>query len=346
MPPQHELPTLPPLLKQKLTKTGYTRGASFSEIYQNRVTRNNTVLIPWKNWDQCKKPDDGTDSYENDFIVLIEPSWYFENPDADGQLNHEGIELGVNALLLFRKREDWNQYHPPANVLPNGMPFKVATSRTNPLGGVYFSRVHAIVSEGGAEIFHGFKTNRLRGAGIRVYEYASMQTIRDARLQLETLFWMCHDSQNAMRTAGMSQIQIEERSIAIRDRCEAVALLDLGRLRTLRLIDEEDKLACPLCLRRISAGEFLKRSEQAEGRETYDLTTTAISLFHIQELRVGKFQHKPYNLGWGHHFCNVVVTDRGIVPTLGWMREVLENQERMASVLGAPLESVEQAVDR
>lgn len=42
------LPKLPPLVEQKLTKTGYTRGATMKEIYQNRVTRNNPVLIPWE----------------------------------------------------------------------------------------------------------------------------------------------------------------------------------------------------------------------------------------------------------------------------------------------------------
>ncbi|MBD5308340.1 MAG: restriction endonuclease, partial [Bacteroides sp.] len=35
------------------------------------------------------------------------------------------------------------------------------------------------------------------------------------------------------------------------------------------------------------------------------------------------FNHRPYNLGWGHHHCNVVVKDSGIEPTLDWMRRVL-----------------------
>jgi len=51
-------------------------------------------------------------------------------------------------------------------------------------------------------------------------------------------------------------------------------------------------------------------------------------------------QHKPYNLGWGHHFCNVVARDAGIMETLDWMKGVLENQ--VAGNLDA--ESVEKAV--
>jgi hypothetical protein len=344
--PQARLPNLPSLVEQKLTKTGYTRGASFSEIYQNRVTRNNTVLIKWESWDQCKRPDDGTDSYENGFIVLVDPSWYFETPGADQQLSDEGIVLGKNALLLFSKRSDWNQYRPTADVLPNGIAFVEASSRTDPLGGVYLARVHATVSESGAEIFQGFNTRSLRGAGIRVYEYASATTIKQARLQLEALFWMCHDSQPSMIGAGMSEVVVETRRTAILDRATAAGLLDLERLLSLRILNDRHELTCPLCLRRMSAKDFLRRFEQAEGRETYDLTTTEVSLFHIQELRMGKFQHKPYNLGWGHHFCNVVVRDKGIVPTLAWMQEVLDNQVRTAASLGQSLDSVEEAVDR
>ena len=65
------------------------------------------------------------------------------------------------------------------------------------------------------------------------------------------------------------------------------------------------------------------RIQQAEGRNVPDLTVTEVSLFHIRELRTGEFNHKPYNLGWGHHHCNVVVKDSGIDATLEWMREVI-----------------------
>lgn len=64
--------------------------------------------------------------------------------------------------------------------------------------------------------------------------------------------------------------------------------------------------------------------EQAVGREVLDLTITQINLFHIEELRMGLFNHRPYNVGWGHHHCNVVVKDVGIRETLDWMRVVLQ----------------------
>lgn len=42
-----KLPKLPQLLDRKIYKTGQTRGADDDVIYQNRVARNSTVLIPY-----------------------------------------------------------------------------------------------------------------------------------------------------------------------------------------------------------------------------------------------------------------------------------------------------------
>lgn len=319
--PSTRLPKLPALVEQKLTKTGYTRGATTKEIFQNRVTRNNPVLIDLEYWEQCREPDDGTQDYENGFIVLVEPSWYFGTSDAAEQLASRGLSLGVNALLLYRRRSDWVTYGPPS-----GREMQAATSRLAPLGGTYFARVHATVSSDGNMIIEGFNTTALRGAGIRVYEYASKQTINHAKLQLEALLWMCEGSVASMVEAGMSLEDATVRRERQLERAAAQSLLDERRLRELRMIDAVGHTVCPLCFERINAGLFLKRSEQAVGRETYDLTTTEVSLFHIEELRVGRLQHKPYNLGWGHHFCNVVVKDAGIAPTLTWMERVLANQ--------------------
>jgi hypothetical protein len=337
---------LPALVEQKLTKTGYTRGASLKEIFQNRVTRNNTVLIDLAYWEACRTPDDGSANYENGFIVLVEPSWYFETVNADVQLAAEGLELGMNALLLFRKRADWMKYAPAGGSLPNGRPFEVATARRAPLGGTYFTRIHATVAAtDGRQLVRGFNDTALRGAGIRVYEYASTATIAAAKLQLEALLWLCHDADDAMKAAGMSDQDVKARKAHQLKTAEDSGLLDYDRLVTLRMVDQFNQTICPLCKERLSAADFFKRGAQAEGREVYDLTATEISLFHIQELRVGKLQHKVYNLGWGHHFCNVVVKDAGIIPTLQWMRGVLINQGEGSLDLSAQAESVEGAVE-
>jgi|688.fasta_scaffold42622_3 hypothetical protein len=337
------LPRLPDLMEQKLTKTGYTRGATTKEIFQNRVTRNNTVIIDHEYWEACRTPDDGTAEYENGFLVVVQPHWYFTTADVDELLASEGLELGRNALLLFRRRSDWDAFVPASGVLPSGKPFTVATSRTDPLGGTYFARVHGTVSASGDQVVTGFNSSGQRGAGIRVYEYASSSTIRRTRLQLEALVWLCHDSVEAMVQGGMDHEAAEVRRASQLASAEAENLLDLTRLEQTRLVNEEHVTICPLCKVRISAADFMRRGSQAAGREVYDLTITELSLFHVEELRVGRLQHKPYNLGWGHHFCNVVVKDAGIVPTLRWMREVLDHQG--SEDLSEEEESIEEAVE-
>ncbi|AEB42265.1 BstXI family restriction endonuclease [Micromonospora maris] len=337
------LPRLPALAEQKLTKTGYTRGATQREIYQNRVTRNNPVLIARELWPLCRKPDDGSEAYENGFIVLVEPSWYFVVEEPDKLLAAEGLELGVNALLLYQRRVDWANYAPANGLLPNGKPFRPGVSRRNPLGGVFLARIHATVSSDGMQVVEGYKSTAQRGAGIRVYEYASSDTIQKARLQLEALMWLCRDSAEQLVAAGMPLADVRKRKSEQLARAQEQKLLDLARLRALRIINDDDCATCPLCLAEISAGDFFKRSQQAEGRSTYDLTTTEVSLFHIQELRVGKLQHKTYNLGWGHHHCNTVAKDAGIMPTLQWMKSVMDRQPNVALADEARL--VEEAVE-
>lgn len=337
------LPRLPKLAEQKLAKTGYTRGATQREIYQNRVTRSNTVLIARELWPLCKKPDDGSEKYENGFIVLVEPSWYFEVEKPDELLAVEGLELGVNALLLYQRRADWTNYVPANGFLPNGKRFTPGTSRRNPLGGVFIARIHGTVSSDRMQVMEGYKSTARRGAGIRVYEYASSDTIQKARLQMEAVMWLCRDSVEQLTAEGMSLADARERKKKQLARAQEQKLLDLGRLRALRIINNDDCTTCPLCLAEISAGDFFKRAQQAEGRATYDLTTTEVSLFHIQELRVGKLQHKTYNLGWGHHHCNVVTKDAGIMPTLQWMKSVMDRQPSIALADEARL--VEEAVE-
>ena len=103
-----------------------------------------------------------------------------------------------------------------------------------------------------------------------------------------------------------------------------ITFLKKNELITLRILNKEGFACCPLCLDELSAAGFGTRLIQAAGREVADLTVTEISLFHIDELRVGTLGHRPYNLGWGHHHCNVVAKDSGIMPTLTWLQEIVD----------------------
>jgi hypothetical protein len=311
------IPALPQLLKSKIYKTGQTRGADDDVIFQNRVNRNSTVLIPYNFFNVAQTAPDNDGLFENGFIVLINPNYYFQTPNIEEELNSKNLRLGVNTLLFYETRQEWNDYNPITNNLTP------ATSRTNPLGGQFVARVPSTTSVNDEKITLGFNTSGLKGAGIRVYEFASSQTIKDCQFQLEYLFWHCFDSVQVALEAGMTTEQIEERKSHINDICVERDLCDYNLLKENRIIDSEENTVCPLCLEKLKGLGFLSRLAQAEGRIVPDLTVTEINLFHIRELRTGEYNHKPYNLGWGHHHCNVVCKDSGIIDTLKWMKSVV-----------------------
>ncbi len=319
--PKYRMPRLPSLLERKIYKTGQTRGADDDVIYQNRVLRNSTVLIPFSIWINDFSFLPSTD-FENGFIVLIPPEEIFYDKDIDKKLMKYSLKLGENALIFYQTREQWDKYKPKKHWSP-------ANRRTSPLEGVYIARVPATTAkENGTKINQGFSTTSNKGAGIRVFEYADKHTIEQCYLQLESLFWFCFDSINITKKYGMLQKDAESRKEKILDLAEKSKLLDYGRLIDIRVINNKHNTICPLCLEEISGEGFFSRLAQAMGREVPALTVTEINLFHIKELRIGVYNHRPYNVGWGHHHCNVVTKDDGVEKTLAWMNTIIKKNEQ------------------
>ncbi|HAW6249021.1 TPA: BstXI family restriction endonuclease [Legionella pneumophila] len=311
-------PKLPSLLDRKIYKTGQTRGADDDVIFQNRVGRNSTVLIPYSLWDKLRYPPEGSEIFENGFICLLTPEEYFSNQRIEEQLCDQGLKLGENCLVFYQKRSDWLLYPPHEHWTP-------ANSRKPPLLGQYVARVSATTAiENGGKISKGYNSTGMKGAGIRLFEYASTDTIKDCRVQLESIFWLCYDSLESVTMHGMSSNDAKERKQYCLTVAEEKGLLEFQHLEAVRLTNHEKQSICPLCLEPLTGMGFFSRMTQAQGREVHDLTVTEINLFHIKELRYGEFNHKPYNLGWGHHHCNVVVKDSGIEETLDWMEAVID----------------------
>lgn len=317
--PRRRIPKLPQLLDRKIYKTGQTRGADDDEIFQNRVARTSTVLIPYPIWIRYLAPPAAKQVFERGFIVLISPDEYFDELKNGAKLAQSGLVLGKNCLVFYETRAQWNGHNPGA------LKWKAAQSRQAPLRGQYVARISATTSlDGGGKIVRGFDTTANKGAGIRLYEYASTETIAACRYQLEALFWLCHDADAVATQNGMTQKDAVLRKKEILKTCEDQALLDKARLIQARIMSKSSKTICPLCLEELSSQGFFNRLEQAEGRAVLDLTVTQLNLFHIEELRMNTFNHRPYNLAWGHHHCNVVVKDSGIQKTLEWMDEVIQ----------------------
>jgi len=176
---------LPQLLDRKIYKTGQTRGADDDVIYQNRVGRNSTVLIPYQFWNESFVYPKGETSFENGYIVLIPPIVYFESPDINNELEGKSLVLGENCIVFYETRHDWDEYNPEM------LHWESAQSRKAPLGGKYVARVPATTAiNDGDKVVRGFTTSRSKGAGIRLYEYASKETIQKC-LGIKKESWKC-----------------------------------------------------------------------------------------------------------------------------------------------------------
>lgn len=319
MPRMTRLPALPQLLERKISKTGQTRGADDDVIYQNRVNRCNTVLIPYNIWLENRAIRQMCDDFEKGYIVLINPTDYFALNNPDIELFEVGLTIGINCLVFYETRAEWNNHNPDL------LGWHFANNRISPLGGQFVARVPATTATVDfAKIIRGYSDQSPKGAGIRLYEYASSTTINKCRLQLEAAYWLCSDAVEVVEQFGMTHENAILRKNSILTQCDNADLLNYQLLYEQRIIDADRNTVCPLCLKKLSGKGFLCRLAQAEGRVVPDLTVTEINLFHIEELKYGQFNHKPYNLGWGHHYCNIVAKDAGLDSTLAWLQEIIQ----------------------
>jgi len=229
MPRRTKKPKLPQLLDRKIYKTGQTRGADDDVIYQNRVIRTSTVLIPYDRWEESPAPPPGETGFEKGFIVLLPPAMYFGMERPAAELATRGLELGRNALVFYQLRTDWERFPPGANR------WRPATHRTNPLGGEYVARIAGTTAhQHGGRINEGFTTTNIKGAGIRLFEYASSTTTTLCRIQLEALYWLCDDSTECALKYGMTGEEVRGRKAACIDEATRLNLLDLAKMKSQR----------------------------------------------------------------------------------------------------------------
>src|SRR3989344_3551166 len=155
-----KVPKLPQLLDRKIYKTGQTRGADDDVIFQNRVGRNSTVLIPYQFWNESFSYPENERNFENGFIVLIPPAVYFKDKDFSNILKKKSLILGKNCLVFYQTRQDWDRFN------PEKIGWKPAQKRNAPIGGNYVARVPATTAlDNGAKTIQGFTTTTGKGAG-------------------------------------------------------------------------------------------------------------------------------------------------------------------------------------
>ncbi|PXY46891.1 BstXI family restriction endonuclease [Flavobacterium hydrophilum] len=313
------LPKLPRLLQSKIYKTGQTRSANDDVIFQNRANRNGTVLIPFESINLFDISVFASNRFESGFIVIISPEDYYTNPETPIVMKTNKLKLGVNAILFYETWAQWNEFNPYKNKLT------VAEKRASPIDGHFVARILSSPFKNEEKIILGFNTSKCKGAGIRVAEYASLLTIKSCHLQLEYLFWLCYNSKEVALSAGMTENEIENRMTVISNTCNNQKLSNTDRLYKTRIIDNAKNTICPLCLKKISAEAFLLNFFESDEKSDAYKDIDPINLFYINQLKIGEFNHSPYNLAWGHQNCNMICKETGVIETIKWMKEVVVN---------------------
>lgn len=104
-------------------------------------------------------------------------------------------------------------------------------------------------------------------------------------------------------------------------------LYDTELLHEIGALNNQNELICPLCKNVIDFEEFFIEIEQQEGRQVMDNTQRSIVLMHVKALKPGEFNHKTYNLAWGHNWCNLIQGDKDIDETIEMLKEIIDNHE-------------------
>ena len=120
------------------------------------------------------------------------------------------------------------------------MKLKPAENRTSPLGGDFVSRIASTTSKEKNRENHGFTSSSTKGAGIRVYEYASKETIVNCRIQLEYLFWLCNDSIEKCVEFGISEEEAIQRKEYNAKRAQENKLDSKEKLLESRMINDNN----------------------------------------------------------------------------------------------------------
>lgn len=293
---------LPSAVKDKINKTKQTRGAQPYERvpYQNRVNRNSIAVVPYAFRNRLHP-----DGFESGYRILVRPSDYFHAAGVPREDFDSSVRIGDDAFVYYDNRREWISLPPDPTWVP-------CEDRSG--DGHYIARVPATVAAEGAAVVEGVPQ------GIRFFEYASSEEIRDTVAQLAWLAWNTDGIDNV--SAGPPQTLI--------DYLDERQLRDAKRLVAIGAVEPEPhhRAICPLCLQVITLSGLMSRVVQAEGREVVDLTTTEVNLFHLRDLRPGEYNHVAYGLAWGHHHCNAAARDHGIEYTLDWMESVLRRHGR------------------
>lgn len=194
------------------------------------------------------------------------------------------------------------------------------------------------------------------GLGNYDFDYADSEMIFKVKLQMLMLVFLCkskggesfpeyvinnfdkiknnkEETRTLLNKIRKPNQYIEDFTAAItelKDKCEESGLLQYDKLTESGCWGS--KPICPLCCKEIYIDDFFSEIKQMEGREVFDNTQREIVLMHINPLKPGEFNHRIYNLGWGHNFCNLIQGDNTIDNTIRQLEDIVNRHREHYSI--------------
>lgn len=257
---------------------------------QNKVSRSSQVAIPLAVY--INHSSVRTHHYDNGMLVYATPSeWH------SGLTNNQNPQLtiGENCIILYISNSDWLTF-PPATGWSSfkliGQDEQPVTTWRSAVGwrGHYYARFKK-----DGEWYYG-PNGRENAIGIRQDEYCSKLDQSYIVAQMAFLVWSMPGTLTQFSQASTPQYLI--------DFLTANNMLDLQRMESVGMINSNGQAQCPFCQEVITYQELINQAPQQTGRQLASSNATALHLMHIEPLEMGSFNHKPYNLAFGHAKCN------------------------------------------
>lgn len=287
--------------KNKINKAGFAtpRGGA-KGAYQNHVTRNNKVIIPFEKYDA-----ETIGLYQDGYVIRLYPEQYFSAPNTprpEFLQADSPIVVGVNAFVLYRSWDSFNEIPPLAawqvrGLSLNGQP--TARRGNNVIDtGHYVLRLPTLSPNA--------ERNEGPPQGIFAGEYADEETNYLSKCVLALLII---DSVSSPYTSN----QAEHIKAILSDE----GILDYAEFERNGTI-RRNHTCCPLCQKLIRYNELhdtisfedsvalANATDQVEGATR----STIVNLFHLKPLLYHSLTHIPQNIGWGHAICNTYLAQR------------------------------------
>lgn len=285
----------------KLGKAGFAtpRGGA-KGAYQNHVTRNNKVIIPYE-----RLGDVNLELYKDSYVIRLLPEQYFQAPDVPREeftAEDARVEVGRNAFVLYRTHEALQAFPPldgwrPRSLQRDGQSVNDRRGNVDDVG-QYVLRLSRI----------GENPKRYEGPpqGIFATEYADEDTNYLCRC---VLAWL------TVQTAGSPYTLAQADHLRAVLRAEG---LDDANEYERRGVLRHGLCCCPLCTRFIrhpelhdtitfqGEGALANAAAQVAGATR----STVVNLFHLSPLVYKSLTHIPANVAWGHAVCNTRLGQR------------------------------------